>query len=164
MMEALQLWLQSTKLAWFVIHYSWVWSVCETVHFIGLSLLVGVILLIDLRMLGMAKQVPFSALYQLLPWAIFGFVLNTVTGVMFIAAAADQYLHNPAFYLKMLFIFLAGINVFMFYMTGISRKVEVLGPGDEAPGAAKAVAAISIFLWFGVILWGRLMPFLGLQF
>ena len=164
MVKALEVWLTSTKLAWFVIHYSWVWSVCETIHFIGLTLLLGVVLLIDLRMLGMGKHIPFAGLHQLLPWAIFGFGLNTVTGIMFLTAAPDQYLSNPAFYFKMLFILLAGVNVLVFYLSGIFRKAEALGPGDDAQPSAKLVAAISIFLWFGVIFWGRLMPFLGLRF
>src|SRR5215471_15420137 len=48
-------WLKATKLSWFVINYAWVWPASETLHFIGLAMLVGVIALVDLRLLGMAK-------------------------------------------------------------------------------------------------------------
>jgi hypothetical protein len=61
----------------------------------------------------------------------------------------------------MLFIALAGTNVLAFYFTGIFRTVEKLGPGEEAPGSAKVIAAVSLFLWIGVMYLGRMLPFLG---
>ena len=153
-------WLKSASVASFVIDYAWVWSISETLHFIGLVLLFSVVV-VNLRMLGLMKRVPFAALHRLLPWAILGFAINSITGMMFFIAAADQYTQNPAFYLKMVFILLSGANVL--YLT-ISDDAAALGPGDNPPLTAKVIAASGIFLWFGVVFWGRLMPFLGLQF
>ena len=152
--------LKSASVAAFVIDYSWVWSICETLHFIGLALLFSIVVA-NLRMLGVMKMVPFAALHRLLPWAILGFAINTITGMMFFAAAADQYTQNPAFYWKLLFILLSGMNVL--YLT-VSEKAAAVGPGKDAPLSAKLVAVSGIFLWFGVVFWGRLMPFLGLAF
>jgi hypothetical protein len=79
-----------------VIHYPWVWPASETLHFIGLALLVGIVGTIDLRMLGMAKNMPFRPLHRLLPWAIAGFGINLITGILFFAGDPFQYIHNLA--------------------------------------------------------------------
>jgi len=64
----------------------------------------------------------------------------------------------------MLFIALAGVNVFVFYALGLSRRIEAVGPGQDAPLGAKITAAVSQFLWVGVMFWGRMLPFLGTAF
>ena len=59
---------------------------------------------------------------------------------------------------KLLFIALAGINLLALYKTPIARVVEALGPGEDAPNSAKMIAGASLFLWVGVVYWGRLIP------
>ncbi len=66
---------------------AWLWPAAEAVHFIGLCLLFVVVLIVDLRLLGMAKGLSFKALYQLLPLGMLGFLLNLITGMMFFLAA-----------------------------------------------------------------------------
>ena len=162
-MEPVWVWLKSSWLSHFVVGYPWVWPACETLHFIGMALLMGVVGVIDLRMLGVFKKVSFAPLHRLLPWGIAGFAINLVTGFMFFAGDPDQYKDNIAFWFKLLFIAIAGMNVLLFYLT-IFRKVETMGPGDDAPLAAKAIAVASLVLWFGVMYWGRMLPFIGNAF
>ena len=131
---------------------------CETVHFLGLSLLVGTIGMFDLRLLGMAKRVPTVALHRLVPWGILGYVLNVVTGALFLTTEPREYIYNPAFHFKMLFMVLAGLNVLAFYLTTF-RKVKVLGSGDDAPRIAKVMASVSLVMWIGVIVCGRFLTF-----
>jgi hypothetical protein len=164
LLDSFSAWLKTTSLSRFVIHYPWVWPAAETLHFIGLAMLLGVIVLMDLRMLGVAKRVPFAPLHRLLPWAIAGFVICLSTGFLFFAGDPLQYNHNVVFGFKVLFLFLAGINVFVFYATGIFHSVEALGPEDDAPRGAKIIAATSLFLWLGVVYLGRMLPFLGEAF
>jgi hypothetical protein len=64
----------------------------------------------------------------------------------------------------MLFILLAGLNLFAFWVTGTSRKVDSIGADEDAPGLAKLMAAASLFLWIGVMFWGRMLPFIGSAF
>src|SRR6478752_6404104 len=90
-------WLHGTKLSYFVTHYTWVWPTCETLHFIGLAMLFGVVGLLDLRMLGVAKRLPGKPLHELIPWGILGFVVNLITGALFFSGDPGQYLHNWAF-------------------------------------------------------------------
>jgi hypothetical protein len=163
MISSVEAWLTGTSVAAFMIQNRWAWSICESLHFVGLCCLLGPVVLVDVRMLGAAKSVPFSALHGLVPLAVAGFILNLVTGCMFIAGTPEQYLSNPVFYLKMLFIGLAGVNVLVFYGAGVFRQVEALGPGDSPGVRAKIVAAVSLFLWLGVIACGRLIPFLGVS-
>jgi uncharacterized membrane protein len=157
-------WLKSTSLSAFVIHNAWVWPAAETLHFIGLAMLIGVIGLIDLRLLGVAKKVPFGPLHRLLPSSIAGFGICVVTGVLFFSGDPFQYIHNWVFWCKMLFIVLAGTNVLLFYITGLFHNIENLGPGEDAPMPAKVIAAVSLFLWIGVMYLGRMLPFLGEAF
>ena len=154
--------LQSTRLSWAVAGgYPWIWPACETLHFIGMGLLVGIVGVLDLRMLGIGKRLVPGPFERLIPWAIGGFLINLVTGFLFFTGDPSQYIHNTVFWLKLLFILLAGINALLFYATGIARRVDVLGPGDDAPWSAKVIAATSLALWIGVIYWGRMLPFLG---
>jgi hypothetical protein len=159
---ALSKWLTTTRLSWAVRGgIPWIWPACETLHFVGLCMLVGVIGVMDLRLLGRLKGVPIGPLERLVPWAVAGFTLCALTGFMFYAGAPDQYYSNKPFWAKMLFIALAGVNVLVFYLSGISRLVDRLEPEANTPIAAKLIGGTSLFLWVGVVFWGRMLPFLG---
>jgi hypothetical protein len=165
MLHTFGTWLHTTSLSWAMSGgYPWLWPACETLHFIGLALLVGVAGLFDLRMIGMAKGIPLAAFDRLMPWAVGGFAINAVTGFLFFSGDPFQYLNNRAFWMKMLFIALAGVNVLLFYVTGLHRRVAATGAGEDAPIAAKTVGVVSLCLWVGVMYWGRMLPFIGNAF
>ena len=145
----------------------WAWPLCETLHFIGLCLLIGIVGSFDLRVLGVAKGLPLAPLKRLLPWGVFGFVLCLITGGMFVGGLGANLVGDNAFdvlmrdgylQLKLIFIFLAGLNLLVFYLTGMARAVDALGMGDDAPPLAKVIAGASLFLWIGVVVFGRLIP------
>jgi hypothetical protein len=133
----------------------WWWAFMMDVHFIGLALLIGIVGILDLRILGFAKQIPIGPLHRLVPWAMAGFALNLVTGVLAFTGMDEYYTYNWAFWIKMLAIMLLGLNVAAFYLAGAFESVEGLGPGEDAPPFAKFIAASSLFLWFAVITLGR---------
>jgi hypothetical protein len=133
----------------------WWWAFMMDMHFIGLALLIGTVGILDLRMLGFAKQIPVSTLHELVPWAMLGFAINLVTGVLAFTGMDQYYTYDWAFWLKMLAIMLLGLNVAAFYLTGAFESVERLGPGEDAPPFAKFIAASSLFLWVAVITLGR---------
>ena len=153
--------LKSASISHFQFAHPWAWPMLETLHFIGLSLLFGIVLAGNLRILGFMKNAPFVDVHRFLPWGVWGFVINSVTGMMFFAGASGQYIENPAFHLKVIFMLLAGANVL--YLT-LFDEVWALGPGDNAPLPAKLVAASQVFLWIGVIYFGRMLPYLGNAF
>lgn len=162
MLQTLSDILKQDWLADLVIRYNFFWPICEFLHFVGLALLVGITGLFDLRLLGMGKQVPVRPLHRLIPWAIGGFGLCLVTGTVFVCGDSFKEpivtLTNLSFQLKMLLILIAGINVGVFYLSGLSQRVEALGPGEEAPRSAKVIAATSLVAWLGVIYFGRMLP------
>jgi len=153
--------LNSVVIGAFVTKVPWMWPTCETLHFIGLCLLFGIVFLFNLRMLGVMKNVPFAALHRLLPWGILGFGVNLLTGMLFFVGASEQYTKNGAFAWKILLILLAGVNALYFTMFD---QTWVLKSGDDAPLTAKAVALSAIFLWVGVMYCGSMLPFLGNAF
>jgi hypothetical protein len=155
-------WLETTNVSWAVRGgMPWIWPACETLHFFGLCLLVGVIGVMDLRLMGRLKGIPIGPLERLVPWAVAGFVINVITGLLFYVGAPGQYYGNSMFWAKMAFIALAGINVLVFNLSGISRVVDMLGPEADTPRSAKLIGATSLFLWAGVIFFGRMLPFIG---
>jgi uncharacterized membrane protein len=133
----------------------WWWAFMMDMHFVGLALLIGTVGILDLRMLGFAKQIPIDPLHRLVPWAMAGFGINLVTGILAFTGMSNYYTYDWAFWLKMLAIMLLGLNVAAFYLTGAFDSVEGLGPGEDAPPFAKFIAATSLFLWFTVITLGR---------
>ncbi len=163
-LELFSIWLKSTSLSAGVMGHNWVWPTLETFHFIGMTMLIGIIGAFDARVLGLGKSMPIAPLHRLLPWGIAGFVINAITGVLFYAGDPGQYLHNPAFQWKVILMILAGINIVVFYSTGIFRAAEATGSGMDAPPAAKVIAGLSIFLWLGVMYLGRMLPYLGNAF
>src|SRR4026207_2436363 len=93
--------LKATSLSHFMVTSEWAWPACETLHFIGLALLIGNVGLLDLRLLGFAKGLPFVALNRFVRWAVVGFVINFVTGVTFFVGNPFQYINNLAFGYKL---------------------------------------------------------------
>src|SRR6266849_8295324 len=133
----------------------WWWAFMMDLHFVGLVLLIGTVGILDLRMLGFAKQFPIGPLHRLVPWAMAGFGMNTLTGILAFIGMPNFYAFDAAFWLKMLALLLLGLNLAAFYLTDAFESVEHLGPGEDAPPRAKFFAAASLVLWFAVIALGR---------
>ena len=153
--------LNAEAIGTYVTGEPWMWPTCETLHFIGLCLLLGVVLAVDLRMLGFMKSVSFATLHRLLPWGILGFGINVLTGMLFFVGAPEQYTMNKTFYWKIIFVLLAAANGLYFT---VLDEPWVLGSGDEAPMMAKVMAASAMFLWVAVMFCGSMLPFLGNAF
>jgi hypothetical protein len=137
----------------------WTWVTSETLHFIGLTLLLSVLTLVALRMLGFVSLPP-GVLMRLLPWGMVGYAINAMTGMLFFAAAPQQYYDNPAFYWKLIFLMLGGANV-LYFTFDTGWKVET---GRATPQLTKLLAVSALFIWVGVMYWGSMLPFIGNAF
>lgn len=153
--------LNADAIGKFVRETKWVWPTLQTLHFMGLTLLLGIVFVVNLRLLGAMKNVPYAAVHRLLPWGVLGFALNVCTGMCYWVAAPYQYTLNPLFYWKILFIMAAGVNAI--YLTLFDEPWS-LRAGDEAPLRGKLIAASVVALWIGVIFCGIMLPFLGNAF
>lgn len=153
--------LKSASVTRMLSDYPWTWPAAEVLHFIGLALLFGVVLAVNLRLLGFMKHVALVDVYKLLPVAMWAFVIQGVTGMVFFIGQAFQYIDNPAFHWKILLMLVAAANVL--YLTLFDDFWE-LGPEDEAPLLAKVASASQVALWIGVLFFGRMLPYLGNAF
>ena len=157
-LRALQGFLETTELARTIRQSIWMWPAFESLHFIGMSLLIGTVGLFDLRLLGFARGVPYAAFHRLIPLGLAGFAVNAVTGVCFLTAYPDQYLFNAAFQLKVALFGLAGVNVVLFY-AGTFATLSTLGSEEGPPLRARIAGAVSLCAWIGVMAAGRLLTF-----
>ena len=133
----------------------WWWATMMVMHFVGLSLIIGAVGAINLRIMGFAKELPLAPLHRLLPLAMVGLGINVVTGMLAFIGMPPYYTADIAFWFKLGALMLLGLNVAVFYLTGIFHRVERLGPGEDAAFSAKIVAVSSLLLWFAVIISGR---------
>lgn len=137
----------------------WGWPIAEIIHFCGLCLLMGSVGLYDLRMMGLVRGLELSVLHRLVPFGIAGWLMCVATGVLFVLTAPGQYLYNPAFQTKMGLMALAGVNMFVFYLTTTAKAVARLEPYHLPPLPARLVAFVSLGCWLGVIIAGRVITF-----
>lgn len=160
MTESLISWIEGGTLNTWVLGASWIWPTMEILHFVGLSLLLGSLLVIDLRMAGFFRQINIVATHKLLPWVFLGFGLNLVTGVLFFFGDPGRYAINIGFRIKMILVLIAGLNALMFYWK-IDPVMKTWAPDCDTPAIAKTIAWVSLGTWFGVLILGRLIPYVG---
>ncbi len=137
----------------------WMYPIVETVHIVGFVILVGSVLMFDLRVLGLSKQIPVRALSRhLLPWSWGALALIVPTGFLMFTAHAGDFLVNRAFVLKMGLLMVAGINAVIFH-TLPYQGVDSWNTDVRAPLAARASAAASIAIWLAIITCGRFLAY-----
>jgi hypothetical protein len=129
----------------------------ETLHFLGLSALVGSIAIVDLRILGVGRAMPFGPMLRLIPLAVAGLVINIVSGFFMFTTDPYMYWPNPAFRIKLVLVLIAAANA-LWFMYAEQRKIAALGIDERPDTSARVVALVSIILWILIILLGRLLP------
>lgn len=157
-MEFLE-WLEGTGIANAIRTIPWMYPAFETAHYIGLSLLVGGILLIDLRTLGFARVLPLRSMIGLLPFVWVGFLINVVTGSLLFIYGATNFGTNAAFGLKMTFMVFAGLNALAFDLAVRRSRTDWVA-ADRPPTFVKVFATLSLLLWICVVTTGRWMAYL----
>ena len=144
----------------YMVDSSWAWPAAEAVHFLGLSLTFGVLLAVNLRILGAMKQVAFTDVHRLLPWGMLGFGVNFITGMLFVIGQPRQYMDSAPFYWKVALMMIAAAN--FLYLTVFKRAWAA--EHFQASLADRVMAFSSIAVWLGVLYAGRMLPFLGRAF
>jgi uncharacterized membrane protein len=132
----------------------------ESIHVVGLAMVFGTILIVDLRLLGLAStNRPFQKLAsEIIKWTWVGFAITLITGALMFTTNASVYYHNTYFRIKMLLLVLAGINMGYFELTTGKKASEWGGPGSTHPAGRRA-AKLSLLIWISVIVFGRLIGF-----
>jgi hypothetical protein len=137
----------------------WLFPIIETLHVMALTVVLGSIAMVDLRLLGFAsRQSPVSRLSEeVLPWTWSAWCVAAVFGTLMFLSKAHTYAENPQFELKFACMGLAAINMLIFQF-GAYRQVARWDLG-EPPWSAKLAGTLSLLLWLGVVFFGRWVGF-----
>lgn len=137
----------------------WAYPAVEAVHIVALGTLFGSILIVDLRLLGLSRDVSAARLARhALPWTVAAFLLAMVTGLLMFTAHAEDFLTNNVFLLKMGLILAAGVNAGLLH-TGAFQSVAQWDTAVMPPPRVRFAAGLSIFIWIVVIFCGRLLAY-----
>ena len=151
-------WLQTTRPALFVAETLWAYPLFETLHTIGMTLLVGSLGFVNLRVLGFKRELPLVGTLDFLPLAWLGFTLNLISGLALFSSDAVYFWSSITFRVKLSLILLGGINAFVLgqsvFREARAGLAAVAGPG------VRFVAASSLLFWLGAIAAGRLIAYL----
>ena len=152
--------LEASGLATSIRNSLYLFPLIESVHVIGLTMVFGTILIIDLRLLGLASsRRPFTTLASdVLRWTWLAFAVTATTGALMFITNAGTYYHNLYFRAKMAMLVLSGVNVLAFELTA-RRSVHTWDRNAAAPAAGRTVAAVSLAIWIGVVFLGRWVGF-----
>lgn len=132
----------------------------ETTHVLTLCLFLGMTATWDLRLVGLAmRKVPVSEIVnRLWPWAMAGFTVMVISGLLLFLSGPVRASQNIFFQVKMVMLALAGLNAFVFHQT-VFRWVEEWDMAPAVPRRARLAGASSLFLWAGVVVCGRMQAY-----
>jgi hypothetical protein len=151
--------LESSPLAVAMRHELWLYPIVEIVHITGFVVLVGSIVVLDLRLLGLSRSISARELSRhVLPWTLGALIVIVPTGLLMFMAHATDFVTNRAFQFKLGLILLAGINAALFH-TGAHGKYVRWDREVSPPTAVKLHAAASLAIWAGVLACGRLLAY-----
>jgi hypothetical protein len=155
-LTALMEWVQATPLAVFIHKNAWAFTAIEVVHVFAISLVIGTIAIVDLRLLGLAStKRPFAELArQVLPLTWIAFALAAMAGSLLFISRATAYLVSTTFQIKMAVIVLAGINMLIFELITV-RSVQKWNLDPKPPLPARLAGGVSLACWVLVVVFGR---------
>jgi|TARA_B110000483_G_scaffold70401_3_gene87973 hypothetical protein len=159
-MDSILISLQGSWVADIMFGWAWSWPIAETVHFFGMTILFGAIAITDLRLIGFFKEMPIQATHVLIKIAMIGFSLNLITGIMFFCGDPFRYVPNISFQIKMLLLFLAFLNA-LFFTFKLQPTWNEWDQHGNPPQLARIVGGVSLVMWILIIIFGRLIPYLG---
>ena len=153
-------WLEETSGSTAIRESILTYPIIETTHVLTLCLSVGMIALLDLRLLGLTlPQVPVSQVVgRLLPWALPGFVLSVITGVLLFYSSPVRISQNIFFKVKLVMLVLAAVNALAFHKR-VYRRVAEWDLDIATPTAARVAGAVSLVLWIGIVTAGRMIAY-----
>ena len=131
-----------------------------TAHVIAMCLFAGLVIMMDLRLVGLAyRETPVSQIQRrLFPWQMVGMALSAITGGLLFYGQPLRYYGKVFFWIKVLFMVLAGVNAIAFHFTTY-RSVATWDSDRALPTGARLAGAFSLALWAGVVMTGRLTAY-----
>jgi hypothetical protein len=152
-------WLQNTGWATSLKESTLMFPLVEGSHLLALSFSVGMVMVLDLRLLRVCLREKPAALVmrELMPWSLTGFAVMVGTGFALFASQAVSAWGNPFFRAKMILLLLSGLNAFYYQVRYYPRMAE--WDREGTPPGVRAIAILSLIFWIGVIACGRTMAY-----
>jgi hypothetical protein len=151
-------WLQHRPFAVDIAESTWLFPGLETLHVLAITLVVGSVSMMDLRLLGLGRQRPVSqVIANSLPWTWSAFGVALIAGSLLFCSKAVTYYGNLPFRIKIACMMLAGLNMIVFH--SVTRRGSVQWEHGAPPLAARLAGGISITLWITIVAMGRWIGF-----
>ena len=153
-------WLAATSGSVALHESLYAYPVVESIHVLTLCLFVGMSVMLDLRLLGLAfRRIPATEIIdRLIPWMMTGFVVMLVSGTLLFYAIPVRSYQNVFFRLKMIALVVAGANAWAFHR-GVHRRVREWESDLRPPPRARAAGAASLLLWALIVVCGRMIAY-----
>ena len=153
-------WLQDQPLTTSWRESAWGYPAIETSHVVTIIMFAGFVMMMDLRLVGMAfRETPFSYIQsRLFPLQMVGMVLSSITGTMLLVIDPMRFYNNIFFWIKVVMLVVAGVNAIAFHRTTY-KSVAAWDRDVRAPFPARMAGAASLVLWSGIIVSGRLIAY-----
>ena len=151
--------LEASAFGDFVAESTWAFPTLESLHVMSFVTVLGSLLVVDLRILGLGwKDVKLTTLsHETLKITWIAFTCAAITGIMIFCSKATSYVINPYFKLKLVSMALAGLNMVVFQF--ITWKTVAGWDLGKVPTSAKAASTLSLLLWICVVFFGRAIGF-----
>ncbi len=148
-------WLEALPLVAHIAE-TWWFPLLESIHVVASTFLVGSILMVDLRLLGLAavRYRVSRVVGEVIPWTYAAAAVSTVTGAGMFASRASHYVANPAFQIKMALLLLAVANMAVFHLIS-ARRIADWDTATTTTRPSQLAGACSLLLWVGIMLSGR---------
>lgn len=159
MIDTIVAYLSATELNSFIQMNSWVWPTLEMIHFLGLCLVLGSLLVVDLSVIGFAPDISLRVVDKFIIATLIGFALNLATGALFVVGDPKRYAINIAFQIKIVLIALAGLNALYFTFRVRPRIAAGAETFRDLSIDARLSTALSLTLWTSIIVLGRFIPY-----
>lgn len=151
-------WLQGTWVGVLVAESLWGYPIFETIHTLGMAMMIGSLGLINLRVLGYKPELRLLDVRQLLPLAWIGFTMNAISGTLLFSSDAVYFWDKYTFRIKMILIILGGINASLLGQR-VFREAAAGAPALQPAASTKWIAFLSLVFWFGAVIAGRLIAY-----
>lgn len=152
--------IENTELGTAIRESVWLFPTLETLHVLAIVLVVGTILMIDLRLLNIAsrERSVTEIASEVLPWTWVSFVVAVISGTLLFISSAERYFENIPFRVKMLLLLCAGVNMAVFHLITY-RGVRHWDSGAPTPLGARIAGGLSLVIWVSVVTFGRWIGF-----
>ncbi len=158
-LESAAEWLENLPISTAIADSGSLFPTLETIHVLGLALVIGSIATVDLRLLGLARrdQQAWIVAQQALPWTWIAFAVTVISGLLLFASNASSYVENVPFRIKMLLLVLAGLNMAAFHL-GAGKRIADWNQ-DHMPPGARIAGGLSLAFWIAIVAAGRWIGF-----